>query len=71
MTLSSQRAIWCVKDKLDIWCAVADGSEPNENEANVKTTCGDWIVLPHGTARRVPTCHKCRASTHPEHGGGR
>ena len=54
---------WCVKDKLDIWCFVADGKKPDENEANVETACGDWIVLPHGTARRKPTCERCLSRT--------
>lgn len=61
------RKVWCVKDKLDVWCAVS-GPKPDESETGVMTKCGDWIILPHGIDKREPTCPKCRA-TNPHEGG--
>ena len=55
----SRRATWCIKDKAGIWCATADGGKPDENATSVATACGDWIVLPHGTAYRKSTCTRC------------
>ena len=50
---------WCAKDRNDVWCANASGTEPDEDASSVETLCGEFIILPHGKARRAPTCHRC------------
>lgn len=50
---------WCAKDRNDVWCANASGAEPDEDASSVETLCGEFIILPHGKARRAPTCHRC------------
>lgn len=51
---------WCVKHKKG-WCAIK-GPRPKETATNVPTKCGEFVILPHGTERRVPTCKKCLAA---------
>lgn len=55
--------VWCIQDRTGVWCATADGAEP-ENDLNVKTRCGDYITMPHGISLRKPTCRRC-ATIHP------
>lgn len=51
---------WCIRDRDDVWCAVADGTKPEEDAGSVATLCRDYIIFPHGTEKRRPTCAKCR-----------
>lgn len=59
--MRSSKAIWCVRDRDDIWCAVKGGAQPDEAAGCVPTACGDFIALPHGFSKRTPTCARCRA----------
>jgi hypothetical protein len=49
---------WCVKDRNDNWCAAAYGKAP-DTATSVRTVCQHFILLPHGTAFREPTCIEC------------
>lgn len=41
------------------WCAVKGNRRPNEEDFNVRTLCGFFVILPLGLEKRKPTCPDC------------
>lgn len=66
---SPEMKVWCVQwrtkdldgQETEGWCATWRNMEPSENALSDKTSCGHTIVLRIGSAKRVPTCKRCRA----------
>lgn len=52
---------WCVRHR-DGWCATASNRPHWEEDNNVPTRCGHFVVLPWGSAYREPTCGECLAA---------
>lgn len=50
--------VWCVQHR-EGWCATATGKQHREDATNVRTRCLQYVVLPMGSERRVPTCVEC------------
>lgn len=51
---------WCVLANDGIWCAGVEDKKPDEAATSIETLCRSHITLPHGFARKVPTCPSCR-----------
>jgi len=51
--------VWCVQHR-DGWCAVKDNTKPYEDDNNIPTECGHFVVLPFGIKKRKPTCSECK-----------
>ena len=41
------------------WCATFRGRKHADDEVNVRTACGFYVVLPVGGEKRRPTCDEC------------
>ena len=50
--------VWCVKHR-DGWCATKDGKPHDEDGWNIPTKCGQYVVGPIGSEKRIPTCVEC------------
>jgi len=60
------KARWCIRDRHDVWCAALDDQKPDESAGSVATLCQEYILFPHGIAKRRPTCPKCRHPQEPQ-----